>query len=123
MPAAQLKPPADDGERGVDRNVRQTTDCDGEVYEQPDMSNLDANIKRKQRQVAKARVGSRKSGKPLSNRARRVCGQLRKLHRRKRRRRENAAINILDRGRSLIRQARGEGASARRGTFGTGQPR
>ncbi|MCY4522924.1 MAG: transposase, partial [Caldilineaceae bacterium] len=30
----------------------------------------------------------------------------------------NAAINILDRGRPLIRQARGEGASARRGAFG-----
>ncbi|MCE2468220.1 MAG: transposase [Caldilineaceae bacterium] len=91
VPVAQLKPPADDGELGVDRNVRQATDSDGEVYEQPDTSNLDANIKRKQRQTAKARERSRKSGKPLSNRARRVCGQLRKLHRKKRRRRENAA--------------------------------
>ena len=58
VPVAQLKLPADDGELGVDRNVRQATDSDGEVYEQPDTSNLDANIKRKQRQTAKARERS-----------------------------------------------------------------
>ncbi len=91
VPVAQLKPTADDGELGVDHNVRQATDSDGEVYAQPDTSKLDANIKRKQRRAAKARERSRQSGKPLSNRGRRVCGQLRKLHRRKRRRRENAA--------------------------------
>ena len=91
VPVGHLKPPARDGELGLDRNVRQATDSDGEVYAQPDTSHLDANIKRKQRKAAKARERSRMSGKPLSNRARRVCGQLRKLHRRKRRRRENAA--------------------------------
>ena len=32
----RLKPPARDGELGVDRNVRQATDSDGEVYAQPD---------------------------------------------------------------------------------------
>ena len=91
VPTARLKPPARDGELGVDRNVRQATDSDGEVYVQPDTSKLDANIKRKQRQAAKARERSRQSGQPLSNRGRRVCGQLRKLHRKKKRRRENAA--------------------------------
>ena len=91
VPVGHLKPPARHGELGVDRNVRQATDSDGEVYAQPDTSHLDANIKRKQRWAAKARERSRQSGQPLSNRARRVCGQLRKLHRRKRRRRENAA--------------------------------
>ena len=91
VPVARLKPPADEGELGVDRNVRQATDSDGEVYEQPDTTNLDGNIKRKQRQAAKALERSRQSGQPLSNRARRVNGQLRKLHRKKKRRRENAA--------------------------------
>ena len=91
MPVGHLKPPARHGELGVDRNVRQATDSDGEVYAQPDTSHLDANIKRKQRKAAKARERSRQSGQPLSNRARRVCGQLRKLHRKQRRRRENAA--------------------------------
>ena len=91
VPVAQLQLPADGGELGVDRNVGQATDSDGEVYAQPDTSKLDANIKRKQRQAAKARERSRLSGQPLSNRARRVNGQLRKLHRRKKRRRENAA--------------------------------
>ena len=91
VPVTQLQPPAADGELGVDRNVRQATDSDGEVYVQPDTTKLDANIKRKQRQAAKARERSRQSGKPLSNRGRRVCGQLRKLHRKKKRRRANAA--------------------------------
>ena len=90
VPVARLQPPADGGELGVDRNVRQATDSDGEVYAQPDTSKLDANIKRKQRRTAKARERSRQSGQPLSNRARRVCGQLRKLHRKKKRRRANA---------------------------------
>ncbi len=91
VPVAQLKPPAANGELGVDRNVGQATDSDGEVYAQPDTDKLDANIKRKQRQADKARERSRKSGKPMSNRGRRVCGQLQKLHRKKKRRRENAA--------------------------------
>ncbi len=91
VPTARLKPTAGDGELGVDRNVRQATDSEGAVYEQPDTTNLDANIKRKQRKAAKARERSRQSGQPMSNRGRRICGQLRKLHRKKRRRRENAA--------------------------------
>ena len=91
VPVARLQPPAADGELGVDRNVGQATDSDGEVYAQPDTTKLDANIKRKQRRAAKALERSRQSGKPLSKRGRRTCGQLRKLHRRKRRRRENAA--------------------------------
>ncbi len=91
VPTARLKPAANDGELGVDRNVRQATDSEGAVYEQPDTTNLDANIKRKQRKAAKARERSRQSGQPMSNRSRRICGQLRKLHRKKRRRRENAA--------------------------------
>ncbi len=52
---------------------------------------LDANIKRKERKAAKARERSRRSGQSLSNRGRRICGQLRKLHRKQKRRRENAA--------------------------------
>ena len=45
---------------------------------------------RKQRRASKARENARKSGKPMSHRGRRVCGQPRKLQRRKKRRRENA---------------------------------
>ncbi|MCY4520083.1 MAG: transposase [Caldilineaceae bacterium] len=91
VPTARLKPAAKDGELGVDRNVRQATDSEGVVYSMPDTSTPDANIRRKERKAAKARARSRQSGQPLSNRGRRICGQLRKLHRKKRRRRENAA--------------------------------
>ncbi|MCY4521930.1 MAG: transposase, partial [Caldilineaceae bacterium] len=91
VPADLLKPPARDGALGLDRNVGQATDSEGAVYAQPDMAKLDANIKRKERKAAKARERSRRSGQPLSNRGRRICGQLRKLHRKQKRRREDAA--------------------------------
>ncbi|MCE2468322.1 MAG: hypothetical protein J4G06_09960, partial [Caldilineaceae bacterium] len=54
VPADRL-PPAATGALGVDRNVGQATDSDGHVYALPDTSNLDANIKRKQRKADKAR--------------------------------------------------------------------
>ena len=91
VPAGLLEAPAADGALGLDRNVGQATDSDGAVYAQPDMAKLDANIKRKERKAAKARARSRQTGQPMSNRGRRICGQLRKLHRKKKRRRENAA--------------------------------
>ena len=90
VPADQLKQPAWTGAIGVDRNVGQATDSDGEMYAVPDDPKLDAKIKRKQRRADKARERSRKSGKPMSNRGRRVCGQLKKLQRKQKRRRENA---------------------------------
>ncbi len=90
VPTAMLKQGSLTGAVGVDRNVGQATDSEGEVYEIPDDPKLDANIKRKQRSAEKARRRSRASGKPMSNRGRRVCGQLKKLQRRKKRRRENA---------------------------------
>ncbi|MXZ41810.1 MAG: IS200/IS605 family element transposase accessory protein TnpB, partial [Caldilineaceae bacterium SB0666_bin_21] len=67
------------------------TDSDGEVYEVPDDPKLEANIKRKQRSAAKARQRSKESGRPMSNRGRRICGQLKKRQRKQKRRRENAA--------------------------------
>ena len=91
VPADQLKPPAWTGAVGVDRNVGQATDSDGEVYEVPDDPKLDANIKRKQRQADKARARSKANGQPMSNRGRRICGQLKKRQRKQKRRRENAA--------------------------------
>ena len=90
VPAELLAEHARTGALGVDRNVGQATDSEGGVYEMPDDPKLDANIKRKQRGAEKARRRSRASGKPMSNRGRRVCGQLKKLQRRKKRRRENA---------------------------------
>ena len=50
-----------------------------------------AKIKRKERQAAKARARSKTNGQPMSNHGRRVCGQLKKLKRKQKRRRENAA--------------------------------
>ena len=91
VPADRLSAPAATGALGVDRNVGQATDSDGEVYALPDTSNLDANIKRKERKAAKARERSRRSGQPMSNRGRRICGQLNRLKRRQKRKRENAA--------------------------------
>ena len=90
VPAEMLRLGSPTGAVGVDRNVGQATDSDGEVYEVPTDPKLEANIKRKQRKASKARGNARKSGKPMSNRGRRVCGQLRKLQRKKKRRRENA---------------------------------
>ena len=91
VPVDRLKPPAWTGAVGVDRNVGQATDSDGEVYEVPDDPKLDAKIKRKQRQAAKARARSKANGQPMSNHGRRVCGQLKKLQCKQKRRRENAA--------------------------------
>ncbi|MCY3659713.1 MAG: transposase [Caldilineaceae bacterium] len=91
VPVDRLKPPAWTGAVGVDRNVGQATDSDGEVYEVPDDPKLDANIKRKQRQADKARARSKANGQPMSNRGRRICGQLKKRQRKQKRRRENAA--------------------------------
>ena len=90
VPAGMLKQVSLTGAVGVDRNVGQATDSEGEVYEVPTDPKLEANIKRKQRRASKARENARKSGKPVSNRGRRVCGQLKKLQRRKKRRREDA---------------------------------
>ena len=90
VPADRVPPPAATGALGVDRNVGQATDSDGHVYALPDTSNLDANIKRKQRKADKARERSRRNGQPLSNRGRRICGQLSKLRRKQKRKRENA---------------------------------
>ena len=59
--ADRVKPPAPPGALGLDRNVGQVTDSDGRVY---DTSQLDANIKRKERKVA------REPGKNVKQKAR-----------------------------------------------------
>ena len=91
VPADRVQPPAATGALGLDRNVGQATDSDGRVYTVPDTSNLEANIRSKQRKTDKARERSRRNGQPLSNRARRICGQLSKLHRKQKRKRQSAA--------------------------------
>ena len=91
VPVDRLKPPAWTGAIGVDRNVGQSTDSDGKVYETPDDPQLDGKIKRKERKKAKSLARSKSNGKAMSNRGRRIGGQLKKLKRKQKRRRENAA--------------------------------
>ena len=91
VPDEQLKQPAWTGAIGVDRNVGQATDSNNEVYAVPDDPKLDAKIKRKQRELSRKQGWGPKDKEPKSNRGRRVGGQLRKLQRKKKRRRENAA--------------------------------
>ena len=91
VPVDRLKQPAWTGAIGVDRNVGQSTDSDGKVYETPDDPQLEGKIKRKERKKAKSLARSKANGKPVSNRGRRIGGQLKKLKRKQKRRRENAA--------------------------------
>ena len=91
VPAEQLKQPAWTGALGVDRNVGQATDSNNEVHAVPDDPQLEAKIKRKQRELSRKQGWGPKDKRPKSNRGRRVCGQLKKLQRKKKRRRENAA--------------------------------
>ena len=81
VPAARVKPGAEEGAIGVDRNVGQATDSEGTVHRMTDTSNLDANIKRKQRKFNRQQKGS--------HRRRHTGGQLRRLHRKRRRTRDN----------------------------------
>ncbi len=88
----RLKQPTWTGALGVDHNVGQATDSDGVVYESPNDALLDTKIKRKQRELSRKKGwGPKSRGQKKSNRGRRVAGQLKKLHRKKKRRRENAA--------------------------------
>lgn len=61
------------------------------VYALPDIAKLDANIKRKERKEAKARERFRRNGQALSNRGWHICGQLSRLHRNQKRKREAIA--------------------------------
>ena len=91
VPADQLKQPAWTGAVGVDRNVGQATDSNNKVYAVPDDPKLEAKIKRKQRELSRKQGWGPNDKRPKSNRGRRVCGQLKKLNRKQKRRRENAA--------------------------------
>ena len=85
-----VKQPASDGALGLDRNVGQATDSEGTVYALPDTDQLDAQIARKQRELSRKQGWGPQDRRPKSNRGRRVNGQLQKLHRQRRRRRDNA---------------------------------
>ena len=91
VPADRLPPPAAAGALGLDRNVGQATDSDGTVYALPDTDKLEANIKRKQRELSRKQGWGPKDRRPKSNRGRRVNGQLKKLQRKQKRKREDAA--------------------------------
>ena len=92
VPADQVKqPPLGQVRLGLDRNVGQATDSDGEVYAMPDDPELEAQIKRKQRELSrKPGWGPKDRRQPKSNRGRRVNGQLQKLHRKRARKRDDA---------------------------------
>lgn len=73
VPADSVRVGAAVGTLGLDRNVGQVTDSDGDVYCMTHLSRLEAKVARKQRQRARKRKGS--------VRARRIGGQLTKLRR------------------------------------------
>ena len=91
VPAEELKQPAWTGAMGVDRNVGQATDSNNKVYAVPDDPQLDARIKRKQRELGRRQGWGPNDKRPKSNRGRRINGRLKKLERKQKRRRENAA--------------------------------
>ena len=91
VPVEELKQPAWTGAIGVDRNVGQATDSNNKRYELPDDTRLDAKIRRKQREQSRKQGWGPNDKRPKSNRGRRVGGQLKKLHRKQKRRREDAA--------------------------------
>ena len=83
VPVEQVRQGATDGALGLDRNMGQATDSEGTVYALPDTDPLDANIKRKQRELSRKQGWRPKDKRPKSNRGRRVNGQLQKLHRKR----------------------------------------
>ena len=94
VPVEQVRQSATDGALGLDRNVGQATDSEGTVYALSDTDQLDAQIARKQRELSRKRGWGSKDKRPQSNRGRRVNGQLQKLHRKRRRRRDNATHQV-----------------------------
>ncbi len=86
VPREAVKPSAQTGTLGVDRNVGQATDSEGVIHGLTDTSKLDTKIKRKQREQARKQKGS--------NRGRRVSGQLRKRQRQRKRIRDNDTHHI-----------------------------
>ena len=91
VPAEQVKQPAASGALGLDRNVGQATDSDGEVYAMPDTEPMDARIARKQRELSRKQGWGAKDRRPKSNRGRRIGWQLQKLQRKRARKRADAA--------------------------------
>ena len=86
VPVAEVKPGAETGALGLDRNVGQAMDSQGQLYRMTDTKRLDAKIKRKQRVKERKQKGSK--------RGRRVAGQLRKLQRKRKRIRDNDTHHI-----------------------------
>ncbi len=86
VPADQVRHGAAQGMVGVDRNVGQCMDSDGVMHRMTNTSRLEAKLKRKQRHLARQRKGS--------GRRRRIAGQLTKLHRKRKRIRENDTHQI-----------------------------
>ncbi len=86
VPASRVKPPCETGMLGLDGNVGQVTDSDGNLYRKSDQAALDAKIQRKQRHLARKRRGS--------IRYRRMGGQLTRLRRKSKHIRAHDAHHI-----------------------------
>ncbi len=101
VPAGSVRAGAATGVLGLDRNVGQVTDSDGDLYPMTDMSRLDSKIARTQRLRARKRKGS--------VRARRLGGQLTKLRRKQKRVRDNDTHHIsralADKAHTLVAEA------------------
>ena len=90
MSADRVPVGADDGVLGLDRNLGQATDSEGTVYAMASTVRLDVRIVRKQRELSRKQGWGPQDRRPRSNRGRHLNGQLRKLHRKRRRQRDDS---------------------------------
>ena len=105
---------------GVDRNVRQVADSDGETHRMPGLERLNARVRRHQRALSRRKKGSnrRKEAVRKVTRAERRLANARKawLHRTSRKLADRAGTVVIEKldTRAMTRSARGT-----RGTPGT----
>ena len=98
---------------GVDRNVGQVADSEGEIHRMPDLRQLEAKLKRHRRALSRKRKGSkrRKDARRKVTRAARRLANARKawLHRTSRKLAEKAGTVVIEKlnTRGMTRSARG----------------
>ena len=85
---------------GVDRNVRQVADSDGEIHRMPDLERLNAKVRRHQRALSRKKKGSNRRKKAVRKvaRAARRLANARKawLHRTSRRLADKAGTVVIE---------------------------
>ena len=98
---------------GVDRNVRQVADSDGEIHRMPDLERLNAKVRRHQRALSRKKKGSNRRKKAVRKvaRAARRLAIARKawLHRTSRRLADKAGTVVIEKldTATMTRSARG----------------